>query len=108
MVERLIKEGHLGRYVREVDHKMEFAPTADRITTDAASPFESRQAINYILGGLFDDQYQSKRQQKKLLRAAKVKARVNVVHIGGSREETNLINGLISFPPVKQGHCAPL
>ena len=29
-----------------------------------------------------------------------VKARVNTVHIGGSREETKPIDGPISFPPV--------
>ena len=61
---------------------------------------ESRSAINYILGGLSDDQYQSKRQQKKLLRSATVKAQVNVVQTGGSREETKSIDGPISFPPV--------
>ena len=29
-----------------------------------------------------------------------VKARVNIVHAGGSREETKPIDGPISFPPV--------
>ena len=52
------------------------------------------------MGGSFDDQYQSKRQQKKLMREATVKARVNAVHTSGSREETKLIDGPISFPPV--------
>ena len=56
--------------------------------------------MNYILGGLSDDQYQSKRQQKKLLRAATIKARVNAIHTGSSRVETESIDGLISFPPV--------
>ena len=50
-------------------------PIADRLTAGAVVPSESRAAINYILGGPFDDQYQSKRQQKKLLRATTVKAR---------------------------------
>ena len=36
----------------------------------------------------------------KLLRAATVKAWVNTVYIGGRREETKPIDGLISFPPV--------
>ena len=49
---------------------------------------------------MLDDQYQSKRQQKKLLRATTVKAQVNTVHISGSREETKPIDGPISFPPV--------
>ena len=34
------------------------------------------------------------------MRAAIVKDRVNVVHTSGSREETEPINDLISFPPV--------
>ena len=75
-------------------------PTVDKITAGVVSQSKSRPAINYILGGPFDDQYQSKRQEKNLLRAATVKARVNVVHTGGSREETRLIDGPISFPPI--------
>ena len=55
MVEILIKAGHLKRYVREVDREAESAPTEDIITTDATASFESRPAINYILGGPFDD-----------------------------------------------------
>ena len=47
-----------------------------------------------------DHRYQSKRKQKKLLRVATVKARVNAVHISGSREETKPIDGPISFPLV--------
>ena len=34
------------------------------------------------------------------MRAATVRARVNAIHTGGSREETKLIDGPISFPPV--------
>ena len=64
------------------------------------APPESRLTINNILGGPLDDQYQLKRQQKKLLRVATVKARVNVVLISASREETKPINGPISFPPI--------
>ena len=100
MVERLIKAGHLRRYVREVNRGTESTPTVDRITIGATTPFESRPAINYILVGPFDDQYQSKHQQKKIMRVAIVKARVNAAHTGGSWEETKPINGLISFPPV--------
>ena len=100
MVERLIKVGHLRRYVREVDCGAESVPTADRITTGPAVLFESRLAINYILGGPFDDQYQKKCQQKKLLRAATIKAWVNAVQTGGSWEETKPIDDPISFPLV--------
>ena len=100
MEERLIKVGHLKRYIMDADREEESAPTAGRITLDVVAPLEPRPTINYILGGSFDDQYQSKRQQKKLMRSATVKAQVNAIHTSGSREETKLIDGLISFPPV--------
>ena len=78
----------------------ESVSTANIITIGTAAPSESKPAISYILGRPFDDQYQSKGQQKKLLRAATVKAWVNAVHTRGSREETKPIDGPISFPPV--------
>ena len=100
MVERLIKVGHLKRYIREVDHEEESATIAGRITTCIAILPESRHAINYILGGPLDDKCQSKFQQKKILRAATVKAQVNTVHTSSRREETKPIEDPISFPPV--------
>ena len=61
MVEKLIKVGHLRRYIREIDHGVAEQAT-DRVTADVAALSESRPTINYILGGPFDDQYRSKRQ----------------------------------------------
>ena len=87
------------RYIREIDQGAEPRQSVDIITVGAVAPLKSRPAINYILGGPFDDQYQSKRQQKKLLRAAIIKARVNAIHIEDSLAETKLIDGPISFPP---------
>ena len=100
LVERLIKARHHRRYIREVDRKEEYAPAIGRITTSAVAPLESRLAIKYIPGEPLDNQYQSKSQQKKLLRAATVKARVNATHSSGSREETKPIDDPISFPLV--------
>ena len=100
MVERPIKAGHLIKYIREVDREEESAPIVGRIIIGVASLPEYRPVINYILGGPLDDHCQSKCQQKKLLRADTVKARVNVVHTSGSREETKPIDSPISFPPV--------
>ena len=54
MVEKLIKVGHLRRYVREVDREVESVPRADKIKVGAVAPSESRPTINYILGGPFD------------------------------------------------------
>ena len=72
----------------------------DRVAIDAATPSKSRPAINYILGRLFEDQHQSKRQQKKLLRVSIVKAHINAIHEEGIHEQTKPIDGHISFPPV--------
>ena len=86
--------------MREFDRDEGFTPTVGKITTSVVASPKPKPIINYILGGLFEDQYQSKHQQKELLRAATVKDRVNVVHTSGSREETKPIDGPISFPPV--------
>ena len=93
---------HLRMYVKEVDHREESGQATNRITAKATIPSESRPTINYILGGPFDDQYKSKCQQKRLLRAATVKARVNAIHTEGSHEETKPIDDPISFPPVNR------
>ena len=100
LIERLIKAGHLKRYINEVDHEEESAPTSGRVTTGVIVPPAPRVAINYILGGSLNDQYQSKGQQKKLLRAAMVKARVYAIHMGDSREDNKPIDDPISFPPI--------
>ena len=99
-MERLIKVGHLRRYVKEVDHGVESRPTTDRIIANAATLSETRLAINNILGGSFVDQYQSKRQQRKLLIETTIKAWLNAIHTGGNREETKLIDDPMSFPLV--------
>ena len=62
LVEKLIKDDHLRGYVKEGDHKEESGQAADRIVTGATIPLESKPAINYILGGPPDDQYQLKCQ----------------------------------------------
>ena len=100
LVEKLIKDWHLRRYVKEVDHKEESRQVVNRITARAAILSESRLAINYILSGPSDNHYQLKRQQKKLLSDAIVKARINAIHTKGIHEETNPIDGFISFPYV--------
>ena len=108
MVEKLIKEGQLWRYVRKPDHELELGQASDRITVSVTTPIESRPAINYILGSPSDDQYQSKRQQKKLLRAATIKARVKAIHMEGRHEETKPIDGPISFPLVNPNRISVL
>ena len=109
-VERLIKAGHLRRYIKEVDRKEGSTPTASKTTTGTVASPEPRPAIKYILGGPFENQYQSKRQQKKLLRATTIKARVKAIHISGSRKEIEPIDEPYILSPYQpeQGHYAPL
>ena len=76
----LIKAGHLKRYLTEVDQGVESGQPTSRITASPAAPSKPKPTINYILGGPTDDQYQLRRQQKKLVRATTVKAKVNVVN----------------------------
>ena len=99
-MEKLVKVGHLRRYIKEVDHREELGPTTDRIAAGAVTLSDPRLVINYILGGPSDDQYQSKRQQKKILRVATIKVKVNDIHIEGNCEETRPIDGPISLPPI--------
>ena len=74
-------------------------PIGRSIANPGVQP-EPRPTINYILGGLADDQYQSKHQQKKLIRVATVKARVNAVYTKSSQRKGKPIDGPISFPLV--------
>ena len=99
-MEKLIRVGHLRRYVRETVHGAEVASVVERITTSAELPPKPQPTINYILGGLVDDQYQSKSQKKRLLHATTVRARVNTIHIPDRSKAIQPIDGPISFPPV--------
>ena len=63
---------------------MESGQPTIRITASPVALLEPRLPINYILSIPVDDQYQSKCQQKKLVRAARVKARVNTVQAESS------------------------
>ena len=100
MVEKLIRADHLRRYIRETVRKAEAAPAVERIIANVELPLEPRLTINYILGGPTDNQYQSKRQKKRLLRAATVQARVNTIHALDMSRTIQPIEGPISFPPI--------
>ena len=70
---------------------METGQPTGRIIASLAAPTEPRPTINYILCGPADDQYQSKHQQTKLVKAAMVKAKVNVVHTESGQGEVEHI-----------------
>ena len=61
-MEKIIKAGHLRRYIKEVDDREELRQAVDRVMAGAAIQTNSRPSINYIPGDPSDDQYQSKRQ----------------------------------------------
>ena len=72
----------------------------ERIAASTELPPEPRPTINYILGGPANDQYQSKRQKKRVLIAATVRARVNTIHVPDSSRAIQFIDGPISLPPI--------
>ena len=100
LVERLILAGHLKRFIREPTQGTETAPATYRAIIATEHPSEPRPAINFVLGGPIDDQYQSKKQRRKMLRAASVRARVNTISILENSIAVQPIDGPISFPPI--------
>ena len=80
----------------------ETAPVAAIIVANSELPSKPRPTINYILGGPVDDQYQSKRQRKKLLRAARFQAWVNTNSTPDNSRAIQSIDDPISFPPINQ------
>ena len=55
IIEKLIRVGHLRRYLREVVKGVESGQLIGRIVSRQATLSEPRPAINYILGGPTDD-----------------------------------------------------
>ena len=100
LVERLIQVGHLRRFIRVPTRGTETTPTVDRAISATEHPLESRPTINFVLGGPIDDQYMFKRQRRKMLCAAIVRARVNTISTLESITAVQPIDGPISFPPI--------
>ena len=85
-------------YLREPINGVAAAPTADTVIVDTEHASGPRQAINFILGGPADSQYQSKKQRRKMLRAASIRAMVNTVRAQEIITTVQPVDGLISFP----------
>ena len=100
MVERLIRAGHLRRFIRELTRTAETAPASNRAVVAVEHSSEPRPTINFIQGGPVDDQYQSKRQRRKMLRAASIRVRINTINTPESSTTLQLIDGLVSFPSI--------
>ena len=100
LVEKMVRAGYLRRYLREPTRGATVAPTANRAIVEIEPAPEPRPTINFILGGPTDNQYQSKKQQRRMLRAASVKARVNIISNRGDVPAALSVDGPISFPPI--------
>ena len=98
MVEKLIRAGHLRRYLREPTHGAPAVPTPDRPVADTEHASGPRLTINFILGGLADGQYQSKKQWRRMIQATSIKARVNTVSDRGDITVVLPVDDPISFP----------
>ena len=110
LVEKLIRVGHLRRFIREPSHGTEIALAADRAIVSTEHPSEPRPTINYVLGGPIDDQYQSKKKRRKMLRVATVRAKVNTIRNLESSTAVQSIDDphiLSSYKP-DPGHHSPL
>ena len=87
-------------YIREPTRGTETALAVDKAIAGAEHPSQPRPAINFILGGPTDNQYQSKRRRRKMLRVASIKARINTITTLESSEAIQPADGPISFPPI--------
>ena len=96
----LIRVGHLRRYLREPTRGATAAPTTDRAVAEIEHASEPRSTINFILGGPVDSQYQSKKQRRRMLRTASVRAQVNTISNQGNALAAQPVDDPISFSPI--------
>ena len=87
-------------FIREPTHTAGTALASNRAVVVAEHSSKPRPTINFILGGPVDYRYQSKRQRRKMLRAASIKAMINTINTRESGIVLQLIDGLISFSPI--------
>ena len=100
LVEKLILAGHLRRYLREPTQGATVATTAGGAVAEIEHALGPRPTINFILGGPADNQYQSKKQRRRMLRTASVRARVNTISNRGDVPAALPMDDPISFPPI--------
>ena len=76
------------------------ATTADGAVAEIEHAPGPRPTINFILGGPADNQYQSKKQRRRVLQTASVRAKVNTINDQGNVPVVLPVDGPISFPPI--------
>ena len=100
LVEKLIRAGHLRRYLRGPTSGAPAIPVTDRAVAEIEHAPEPRPTINFILGGPTDNQFQSKKQRRRMLQTASVRARINAISHQGSAPAAQPVDDPISFPPI--------
>ena len=100
MVEKLIRASHLRRYLRELTRGAAAATTAGGAVVEIKHAPGPRPTINFILGGPADNQYQSKKHRRRMLRTASVRARVNTISNRGDIPTVLPVDFPIYFPPI--------
>ena len=100
LIEKLIRASHLKRYLREPTRGATAAPTTNRAVAEIEHASEPWPTINFIVGGPANDQYQSKKQQRRMLWAVSVRTRVKAVSSLGNTPTAQPVDGPISFPPI--------
>ena len=100
LVERLIRAGHLRWYLREPTRGVTAATTASGAIAKIKHALGPRPTINFILGGPADNQYQSKKQRRRMLQTTSVRARVNTISDQGNVPTVLPVDGSISFQPI--------
>ena len=96
----MVRADHLRRYLREPTHGAAVAPTTSRAIAEIEPASEPRSTMNFILGGPADNQYQSKKQRRRMLRAASVRARINTISNRRDVPTILSVDDPISFPPI--------
>ena len=97
LVEKLIRVGHLRRYIWEPTRGTETAPAVDRAISGVEHPSEPRPTINFLLGGPANDQYQFKQRRRKMLYTTSIKARINTISTPESGATIQPIDGSYPF-----------
>ena len=100
LVEKLIRGGHLRRYLREPTRGAAVATTAGGAVVEIEHALGPRSTTNFILGGPANNQCQSNKQRRRMLRKASVRAKVNTISDRGDVPAVLPVDGPISFPPI--------
>ena len=99
LVEKLIRAEH---------RRVATAPIADRVVIGTEHALGPRPAINFILGGPDDSQYQFKKQRREMLQAASVRAKGTPLAPERTSQQFSRLTTLYPFPLLTLPRSLPL